>query len=158
MIEAFRHVKKSRPSAHLLIVGANVRVNEPGVEVVEPVRDKATLIEMYRRANVFVLPAIYDPMPHAAMEAMSLEAPVVVTTECGTSEIIEDGKSGFVVPPGNSEVLADRLISLLDDPQLAMKMGQTGAGILRTQYTWELVSMRIHQIVQEILKERQAGD
>jgi len=158
LIEAFRQVKKSRPSAKLVIVGAEVRVNEPGVEVVDRVRDKAQLSEMYRRANVFVLPAIYDPMPHAAMEAMSLEAPVVVSTECGTSDIIEDGKSGLIVPPGNSEVLADRLVSLLDDPQLAMKMGQAGAEIVRTKYSWEVVSRRVHQIALEILKEREAGD
>lgn len=158
LIEAFRYVKKSHPAARLLIVGAKVQVEEPGVEVVAPVQDKATLIEMYRRASIFVLPAIYDPNPHAAMEAMSLETPVVVATGCGTSELIEDGENGFVVETGDSKLLANRLIRLLEDPQLAMRMGRAGARLLQTKYTWEQVSDRIYNVVLEILGERNKFD
>jgi glycosyltransferase involved in cell wall biosynthesis len=110
-------------------------------------------MKLYRKAAIFVLPALYDPMPHAAMEAMALEVPVVVSSECGTAEIITDGESGYVVPAGNSDRLAERLIALLDNPGRATTMGKAGALIIRSAYTWEHVARDISAILLEVIRE-----
>jgi len=149
-------VRKSLPFARLLVVGARVLPKEPGVEGIERIRDRRKLMEIYGRASAFVLPAVYDPMPHAAMEAMSLGVPVVVSTECGTAELIENGVNGFVFPSGQSGVLAEILVELLRDPKMVVSVGQGGAQAVRSRLTWERVADRIIEAVDEVVEEEKA--
>lgn len=74
------------------------------------------------RAGVFVLPSVMtahgnmDGIPVALMEAMACGTPVVSTTVSGIPELVDDGVSGYLVPPEDAETLADRLAKLLEEP------------------------------------------
>lgn len=68
-------------------------------------------------ADVFALPTLYDPMPNAALEALASGLPVVCSTSCGTAELIQAGKNGFVIDPLDTKSLSKHLRQLLDDSQ-----------------------------------------
>jgi UDP-glucose:(heptosyl)LPS alpha-1,3-glucosyltransferase len=80
----------------------------------------------YAAADISVHPSFYDPSALVVLEAMASGIPVITTTYCGTSEIIEEGKEGFVVrTPANISEMADRIIEL-SDLELRRKMGTAG--------------------------------
>jgi len=63
-------------------------------------------------ADLFCLPTLYDPLPNAALEALSCGLPVVTTTTCGAAEFIEPGVNGALCPPLEPVPLAVRLDAL----------------------------------------------
>jgi glycosyltransferase involved in cell wall biosynthesis len=86
-------------------------------------------------ADLSVLPSFYEGLPLAAVESLAMEKPVVATAVDGTPEVVLDGKSGFVVPPGDPARLAEAICRLLGDPELRQRMGRVGR-----QWTLECLS------------------
>ena len=74
-------------------------------------------------AGVFALPSYGEGLPMALLEAMAAGVPVVASSIGGIPEAVTDGVEGFLVPPGDVAKLAARLGTLLDDPELAARMG-----------------------------------
>jgi len=80
----------------------------------------------YAAADISVHPSYYDPSALVVLEAMASGLPVITTAYCGTSEIIEEGKEGYVVPnPADTVLLAGR-IRRLQDRELRRELGQAG--------------------------------
>lgn len=84
------------------------------------------LVETYRQAAVFVMPSYYETFGISVIEAMAFGLPVVATTAGGLPEVVEDGLTGILVPPGDSQSLAEAVIQLLRDPDLRRRMGEAG--------------------------------
>ena len=108
--------------AQVEALGLADRVTLPGVT-----RDIAA---EYRAADVFVLPSRYEALGLVTTEAMSYGLPVVGFADCpGTNELIVDGRSGYLVVPGEdrAESLAHALARLFADPTLRQRMGDAGA-------------------------------
>ena len=88
------------------------------------------IVDAYRRADVFVLPCVIagdgsrDITPNALIEAMAMGLPVVSTTVTGVPEIVEDGVSGLLVPPGDARALALALERCFNDAELRRRLGR----------------------------------
>jgi glycosyltransferase involved in cell wall biosynthesis len=80
----------------------------------------------YARADVFALPSFAEGVPVVLMEAMATGLPVVTTRIAGIAELVEDGVSGHVLPPGRVDLLADALAHLAADPERRCRMGAAG--------------------------------
>ncbi|MGB5080860.1 MAG: glycosyltransferase family 4 protein, partial [Burkholderiales bacterium] len=127
LVEAF--ARSRRRDAHLVIVGKDKAQSR--AERLASSLGVATRVHFagaqddvrpwYGAADSFVLPSLYDPFPNAALEAMACGLPVVVTPQCGTAELIEDGVDGFVVGALALDTLAERLARL--DVATAQAMG-----------------------------------
>ncbi len=89
--------------------------------------------------DVFVLPSLSEGLPLALVEAQAAGKPAVATHVGGNPEVIEDGRTGYLVPPGRSDALADRISALLRDPAKARAMGDLGRS--RAQQRFSLDSM-----------------
>jgi glycosyltransferase involved in cell wall biosynthesis len=74
--------------------------------------------------DIFVLPSLYEGLSFAVLEAMATESAIVATAVDGTVEVIEDGRTGLLVPPSATEALATALIRLLSDPILCRRIGK----------------------------------
>lgn len=80
----------------------------------------------YRRAAIFLLPSFAEGVPVVAMEAMAAGVPVVATRVGGLPELIDDGRSGRLLPPGRSDLMVAAVRELLEDPARRDSLGAAG--------------------------------
>jgi glycosyltransferase involved in cell wall biosynthesis len=117
-----------------------------------PVPD-AALPDLYRRAAVLALPSVdrtcYGrPVPVSellglvALEAMASGTPVVASRIGGLAEVVVDGETGFLVPPGDTEALGDRLARLVSDRRLAARLGANARELVLQRFTWRACAER----------------
>jgi len=90
---------------------------------------------LYGALDVVVLTSRNEGTPVALIEAGAAGLPVVATDVGGVAEVVRDGASGFVVPPGDAAALAARLGTLLDDPEAARAMGLAGREWVRARFS-----------------------
>ena len=96
--------------------------------------------EIYRNASIFVLPTVREPFGLAFLEAMAYTLPCIGTDIEAVPEIIDDGKTGFVIPVNDYKILAERIIYLLNNPEIADNMGSVGQQKITSFYNWERVA------------------
>jgi glycosyltransferase involved in cell wall biosynthesis len=109
--------------------------------------------DSYRRAAVVVIPSICsEAFSLVGVEAMSVGRPVVGTNLGAIPEWLEDGKTGFLVEPGDPEDIADKIIKLLADPKLNKMMGKR-ARERAEQFTLEEYGVNLEELYEKILKK-----
>jgi len=84
------------------------------------------LPKIYQRADIFVSPSLSEALGMSIMEAMASGLPVIASNLSGPRELVEDGKTGFLVEPGNFKALKEKLILLLENSDLRKEMGKLG--------------------------------
>lgn len=107
------------------------------------------LVQYYSVADVLVLPSLYESFGMVALEAMACGKPVVVTTACGVSTIIENGKDGIVIPPHDIGALADKLMLLLNTHQLKDLIGKA-ARTKAMNYQWQGIAQQLLQVFDHV--------
>ena len=80
----------------------------------------------YKHSDLFVLPSFVEGLPVSAMEAMAVGVPVISTNIAGTSELIEDGRTGLLVRPSDSEALADAVVRMINDYDFRLRAAELG--------------------------------
>jgi N-acetyl-alpha-D-glucosaminyl L-malate synthase BshA len=84
------------------------------------------LEEVLGGSDLFLLPSDAESFGMAALEAMASEVPVIATRSGGLPEVVEDGVSGYLLPVGDVEAMAERAIEILSNDELALRMGRAG--------------------------------
>lgn len=140
LLEAAGHVMRHLPGTYFVLAGAS-HPSLAGSEIETLVRrhslDGAVrlvghiphdrLALWYQRTTLCVLPSYYESFGIAALEAMAFGIPVVATHVGGLPEVVEDGVSGLLVPPGDVQQLADAMMALLTDAPRREAMGRAAA-------------------------------
>jgi len=90
--------------------------------------------ELLAGFDCYLLSSIIEGMPNALLEAMALGRPVVTTSAGGSAEVVGDGESGLVVPPGDPQALADAVLRILRDPALASRLGAAAEARVRRDF------------------------
>src|SRR5581483_2960293 len=103
---------------------------------------------LVRHARLVVLPSLYENMSNAALEAMALERPVVGTRGTAFEELIEDGVSGFLAPPGDAAALSDCILAALARPDL-VRIGEH-AGERACQLEARVMAAQHARVCQEV--------
>lgn len=144
LLECFNRVRAIVPSSRLVIVGCDLPIEDPQIEV----KGKLNFSEMsdeYRKASIFVLPSLREPFGIAFLEAMAHGLPCIGTRIESIPELIDDGVDGFLVEPNNSETLGDKIILLLQNERLRKEMG-VRALTKGSNFTWSRSVDRILEI------------
>ncbi len=105
-------------------------------------------------ADVFVLPSRSEAFPNAAIEAMAAGLPVVASGVGGLLDLIDDGRTGLLVPPGDPEALAARLRSLILDPAHAAALGHEARQAVRQRYDFDRMVAAFEQLYLSGLERR----
>ena len=108
--------------------------------------------EYLSEIDVYALITGMDLAPLSLKEAQLMKKPVVATNVGGVPEMMIDGKTGFLVQQGNYEQLIEKLTLLLEDYELAKKMGDDGRKFIEETFNWELVTKNFIKIVKSYLK------
>jgi glycosyltransferase involved in cell wall biosynthesis len=106
------------------------------------------------RWDVFVMPSLEEGFPIAALDAMAAGLPVIATPVGGVPELIEDGATGWLVPPRDIESLTSRLRILLSDPELRARMGAAGYARMRDHFSCAQMTARFAQLYDELLNTK----
>jgi len=159
LLEAFTKIKRQVPDAKLIILGPRLDSTPDGVECYGPLSKDdpdqlATIAAAYQRASVFALPTLADAFPNVIREAMAAGLPCVASNIGAVPEMVEDGVTGYLVPTRNSEELANRLLELIENPDLARKMGLAGYERYQRQFTWERVCDKVTREIQRVIESQ----
>jgi alpha-maltose-1-phosphate synthase len=129
-----------------------VRQERGGIIWIEKMLERREVIQLLTSATVFVCPSVYEPLGIVNLEAMACETAVVATATGGIPEVVVNGETGLLVPFESDGAggardpdrfaadIAERLNSLLGDPELAERMGQAGRHRAVEQFSWTAIA------------------
>lgn len=131
-------------------------LNIPDIAIVNYLDREGVRVAL-SQASIFALPCIVaqnglrDILPNALKEAMAMELPVITSDISGIQELVEDGRSGFLTPPGKPEALADALEKLLADEVMRKKMGKEGRLKVKNDFNITVESLKLERVFVDAL-------
>src|SRR5262249_9782675 len=101
------------------------------------------LVNYFRNCDLTVIPSVIEAAGNVILEAMACAKPVIGSNVGGIPDYISDGETGFLVESKNPQALADRILQLLNDPVLTMRMGAAGRKRVEDQYRFDQMISKI---------------
>jgi glycosyltransferase involved in cell wall biosynthesis len=159
LLTAFRRLAASRPELHLVIAGEGpdrsaLQAQAADLERVHFlgwVGDRGRVFELHSAADVVVCPSYSEAFCYAAAEAMATGRPVVASAVGGLRDLVVDGRTGLLVPPGDAQTLADALTKVLDDPAGARAMGRAGGERFARELSEPVLGPRLADLVRQAI-------
>lgn len=165
LLPALAVLLERHPDLHVVLAGAGDRLEElraaaaawprrvqlPGIVL----RD--TLPDLYRAADLFVLPAVHDAkgnvdgLPNVVLEAMASGLPILATAVSGIPLAVEDGVHGRLVPEGDAGALSTVLQEMVAEPDRRREMGRAARRRAVDELTWDAVAGRYRQAYERAL-------
>lgn len=110
--------------------------------------------EMISIMDIFTLPSYREGMPRALIEAMCMSKPVVATDIRGCREEVVDGHTGYIIPLGDHEILARKLLHLIEHPELRKAMGENGRKRAVAEYDEREVIKKQMTVIASLIKKK----
>lgn len=162
LLKAFAQVVSEIPKVRLLVVGQDPTDDQRYCHKLYSyikdlnLNDKVNLLgyrkdipEILALTDLFVLPSLEEPFGRVLIEAMVMEKPVVATDVGGIPEIVEDGKSGGLVPPAHPEKLSAAILRLLADRNLRVDFGKRGRKIVEEKFDLQVHVEQVQRLYDE---------
>jgi glycosyltransferase involved in cell wall biosynthesis len=159
LLQAWYLVQQHHPAARLVIVGSGP-LQQALMQMaqalaisgsVEFAGLQSNIPAQLHRGGLAVLPSRWEGMPNAVLEAMACELPCVATRVSGSEDIIQHGINGLLVDVGDYKALAQALLTLLNDPDLAQQYGRAARATIEAHYSLEHVTQMHIQLYQDLL-------
>ncbi len=158
LIEAVPQVVKAVPEAHFVVVGADTNTGANKSSILQSLKESLTknhvldkvhfashialneMPEYYRKADICVVPSLFDNAPYTVLEALASGKPVIGSTAGGTPEYIQPGITGLHVPKADSAALAKAIIELLQDDSKRLACGQKARAVAEKSYACNVIA------------------
>jgi starch synthase len=127
-----------------------LRATRSGVVWIPEMLEKREVIQLLTHAAVFACPSVYEPLGIVNLEAMACATAVAGSRTGGIPEVVADGVTGLLVPPGEPEPLAIALNALLADPDRARAMGQAGRKRAVAEFGWPAIAAQTADLYAEL--------
>ncbi len=164
LIDAFARISSEVPNTDLVIVGEGPKRDELMTKADQyGINDRVhfegrvsdeEIPHYYRRAQLFVLPSLWEGHPLTLLEAWAAEVPVITSDVEGIGEFVDHEKTGYLVPPESPGELADAIQYALSNQTESDTWAANAYELVEAEYSWEGVADRTNQIYQEITQNR----
>jgi starch synthase len=128
-----------------------LRATRSGVFWIPEMLPKPEVIQLLTHATVFAIPSVYEPLGIVNLEAMACGTAVVGSRTGGIPEVVADGETGLLVPPGEPAPLADALNVLLRDRGRARAMGEAGRKRAVAEFGWPAIAAQTADLYAELV-------
>jgi alpha-maltose-1-phosphate synthase len=113
---------------------------------------KREVIQLLTHATAFVCPSLYEPLGIVNLEAMACGTAVIGSRVGGIPEVVADGQTGLLVPPGEPAPLADAVNALVRDQALAAVMGRAGRERAIAEFDWAGIAAQTAGLYAELMR------
>jgi glycosyltransferase involved in cell wall biosynthesis len=159
LVEAASVIRRAVPTVRLVVCGEGAlrpnlerQIRRLGLAgVVRLAGHRSDLDTMLPWADLAVLPSYTEGLPNVALEAAAAGVPVVATAVGGTPEVVVDGQTGYLVPPGDADRLAERIIDLVREPARAAAFGQAARQRMRDHFSFQAQARDYEAMFAELL-------
>ncbi len=129
----------------------------PRVQWINAMLPVSEVVQLYSHAAVFACPSIYEPFGLINLEAMACGTPVVASRVGGIPEVVVDGETGWLVPPGDPAALAEALRVSLADPTRARRMGEAGRRRVEAHFSWDRIAEHTLAVYRDAIAAKAAA-
>jgi len=162
LLQASRRILKAVPETRIVVVGDGPQSDRMRRDALRlglgerclflGAREDATaLLALF---DIFVLPSLWEGLPFVLVEAAALGKPIVATAVDGVPEILEEGQTGLLVPPGDSEALANAVIRLLRDKDEAGRLAEKARSLVPPRFPLRRMVERTQNLYLELLNRK----
>ena len=167
LIKAEPMISKEVPDARVIIAGRigngefdneyfrkcqNLIINKSNFEIYPQYISWEFGAELFQRSALVVLPYIETSQSGVIPTAYGFKKPVVVTNVGAIPEIVDDGVTGFVVPPRDPEALAEAIVKLLKDEKLRKQMGENAYKKLKRDLSWDKIAEKTIEVYEKAIE------
>jgi glycosyltransferase involved in cell wall biosynthesis len=163
LVEAARILRARRVEGRVVLAGSPDPGNPASIPasqleawnregIVDWLGHREDMPELLANAAVVVLPSYGEGFPRSLLEGAAAGRALIAADTPGCREIVIDGITGTLVPPGRPEVLADEIEALWRNPELRRKMGEQGRELVLSRFTEEKVNESILVLYDELLR------
>ena len=165
LIEAEPMITKEVPDAKIAIAGKGKDFNKYEKMMINrnnfivhnhyiPYKEGA---ELFQRCSVVALPYIEASQSGVVPTAYGFKKPVIVTDVGSIPEIVDDGVTGFIVPPKKPEALSEAIVKLLKDDKLRREMGENAYKKLKTELSWGKIAEKTIEVYEKAINDQKVG-
>ncbi|MCD6593524.1 glycosyltransferase family 4 protein [Candidatus Bathyarchaeota archaeon] len=163
LVRAMPFILKEFPNARLIIAGKGymdgfIRMLiktlnlEGNVRMLGFIPDEK-LPELYASSSLFVMPSLYcESFGITLLEAMASGRPVIASNVGGIPEVVKDGVTGLLFKRGDAEDLADKIIKVLSDRNLARSLASNAKELVKERYGWPVIADKMEDLYEKTLK------
>lgn len=158
-LRAGKEVVRQHPNVKLVIIGVgdeleslqNFVTNNQMTENVIFAGFRRDMLNVYNSLDLVVQSSYTEGMPNVVLEALLMRVPVIATDVGGTSEIIENGRTGVLVSPGQTQNLVNAILNYLQNPELFHAMAVAGGQVVREKFDHRLRVDRLAAIYRQLV-------
>lgn len=159
LLEAVPAVLQQQPNAYFVIIGtgehaAALQQQAQTLGITDHVYftgARSDVEELLSIMDLFVSSSLWEGLPTVILESMAAGVPVLATRVSGSSELVNDGLTGLLVPPGDAAALAMRIIELLNDPNKAKQMSAHAQHFALTHFSIQTIAQAHAQLYQKLV-------
>jgi len=168
VISAMKRILEEIPTAKLVILARksgqdltetnleNLARKNSTIQLIGGITQPKMIMQYLGMADVVALPFRFWPYtecPLTVLESMAMEKPVVTTYAGSLSEIVENGRTGFLVPPANVISYSQAIVKILNDEQLSSEMGKRAREYVEKFHDWDIIAKSTFNVFQKAMNE-----
>jgi len=130
----------------------HLRATRSGVIWLPGMLAKSEVIQILSHASVFACPSEYEPLGIVNLEAMACGSAVVASAVGGIPEVVADGQTGLLVPPGDEQALAAAINAVIGDPAMAAAFGIRGRDRVVAEFSWDKIAAQTAELYLQLAR------
>jgi glycosyltransferase involved in cell wall biosynthesis len=168
-IDAAGSVTRERPTVHFVVVGSEFigdgsyearlrsRARDAGIERLSFLGHRTDVPSILSSCDIVVVPSMSESASYAAIEAGLLRRPVIGSDVGGIPDTVVDGRSGILVPPGDSRALTRAVMALASDADLRARLGEEAHSRCLAKFDVTVTVQKLEEIYRDVVGRREAG-